>query len=100
MYKLKNEIKYSTVAQPTCLPVSSYGKSTLYPDENSEAWLVGWGALRYQGSASNKLYNVKITVYNSSFCSRVSPNAKKDWNTQICAGLNINYYFSFMNFKY
>lgn len=48
--------------------------------------------------------NVKITSYNSSMCSLVFPNVKKNWDAQICAGIILNffffYWFKFILFKF
>ena len=46
----------------------------------------GWGMLSEGGLLASILYNVKLTVYNSSFCFNVAPSIETDWNSQICAG--------------
>ncbi len=49
--------------------------------------MIGWGHTTYEGSSPSKLNNVKLTVYsNTTYCSKVSPFAAKNWNKQLCAG--------------
>lgn len=59
----------------------------IYPNtSNIDGYIVGWGTLTYGGSTPDTLQNTKITVYDGSSCSTVSPDTAKDWNSQICAG--------------
>ena len=48
------------------------------------------GTLAETGSsAQDVLYNVRLTVYDPSYCGSILPQQTKDWNSQICAG-NLN----------
>lgn len=74
-----NSIVLNERIQTACLPEPRFELET-----NSSAWVAGWGSLKSGGSYSSTLQNVKITVYNSSFCNRIF--SRKNWTTQICAG--------------
>lgn len=74
----------NTNVQLACLPnpnITSYPQST-----GISSWAAGWGTLSSGGSLPNNLYNVKLTVYDSSQCSNVFPTLTKNWNSQICSG--------------
>lgn len=47
---------------------------------------MGYGTLSADGPLPNKLYNVKLTLYDGSKCDQVIPEVPKDWSIQICAG--------------
>lgn len=51
-----------------------------------QAHAVGWGSLNYSGSSPSNLYNVRITIYNSSMFKKVALEVDKNWKSQICAG--------------
>jgi secreted trypsin-like serine protease len=38
------------------------------------------------GFSPQLLYNVELTIYNSSMCSSVYPLIIKNWKSQLCAG--------------
>lgn len=83
---MKNEVSLNTNIQIACLPSA---QSSSYPAVNQPAWTVGWGTTINGGgldNLSNVLKNVKITVYQSSFCGNVLPFLTKSWNSQICSG--------------
>ena len=45
------------------------------------------GTLAETGSnVQDVLYNVRLTVYDPSYCGSILPQQTKDWNSQICAG--------------
>lgn len=60
------------------------------PDANfilksdTSAWISGWGSKKTGGDFAPVLQNVKITIYDSSQCSRIA--TVKNWSVQICAG--------------
>lgn len=35
---------------------------------------------------ATKLQNVRLSTYDSVFCSNVEKSFKKNWNSQLCAG--------------
>ena len=79
--KLNDIVQSNQDVQFACLPRYISSSS---PPVNSSAWVVGWGTTTVGGEASDVLRNIKIQVYDSSDCSRVS--YEKNWNAQICAG--------------
>lgn len=74
-----NEIVLNEIIQVACLPDANFELKI-----NTPAWVAGWGSLKSGGSYSSALQNVKITIYNASYCHRIF--SKKNWTTQICAG--------------
>ena len=42
--------------------------------------------LEGSNSGSASLRNVKLKIYNETFCSDVFPKLDKNWNSLICAG--------------
>lgn len=67
--KLNDVVNANQDVQFACLPRNF---STISPPLNSPAWVVGWGTTSIGGEASNVLRNIKIQVYNSNDCSKVS----------------------------
>ena len=55
------------------------------------------GTLYVGGMTPSKLFNVKIQTYDSVYCNNVLTYVKKNWNSQICAGLYI-YFNKFLNY--
>ena len=82
LIKLASTLVYNNVTQPTCLPNSTFGTGTTYPQDEIESWAAGWGAIAQNGSTSDVLLNVKLMIYNSTVCNNFNP----DLNRQICAG--------------
>lgn len=73
--------------QVACLPNPKYPN---YPLPGKVAIAVGWGLLdEFDEDLAFRLNNVRINVYPSSFCYNVSVESPKDWNRQICAGMNL-----------
>ena len=76
--------------QVACLPNpkwSSQGFS--YPPPNTPAWTLGWGTLQEGGETPNQLNNVKIFIYNSTFCRNVVTENTKDWDGKLFASISI-----------
>ena len=49
--------------------------------------LIWKGTLNESGSSvQDVLYNVRLTTYDSNYCSTVEVSLTKDWNRQLCAG--------------
>ena len=88
--KLNSIVSLNEQIQLACLPNPKWNSNS-YPPVNSTAWIIGWGTTKLLGSASNKLENAVINVYDSSFCNKVVGYYAKNWNSQICAG---NYFRS------
>lgn len=76
--------------QIACLPNPAiYNYPTKF---GSAVYAIGWGALKYQGSSSDVLYNVKMTLYDGWYdCAQVAINLEKDWDAQLCAGKFIHF---------
>ena len=74
-----NEITFNNYIQPAVLPSQ---KSNTYPGTNITAYVAGWGTTTAGGFTSDNLMNVKITIYDASFCDKVGQLS----NGQICAG--------------
>lgn len=83
LIKLEKPVELKDEIQVACLPDTIQKK---YPAENKDSWTVGWGKLSADGDQPDELYNVKLTTYNSSMCSRVAYGVPKNWNAQMCAG--------------
>ena len=92
--QLSSPVTLTNRIQLACLPPS--GQSTVYPPVNQPAWIVGWGYTSENGLVSNKLQNVKITIYNgATYCKNVASAVgiqTIDWNSHICAGYYYYYY--------
>lgn len=73
--------------QVACLPNAKWNQ---YPQPNVPAWSMGWGTTSEGGTTPNLLNNVKLTIYNSSYCSQVVAYDTKNWDTQLCAGDYVN----------
>lgn len=83
---LSSQATLSKYTQIACLP--DY-KIANYPTQtNIPGYIVGWGDLYGNRTYSNILQNAQVTVYNSSACGAVFPSVKKNWNSQICAGIS------------
>ncbi len=84
MLVLSDEIELNSKIQIACLPKQ---KSSVYPSSNSTIYAAGWGATEYGGSISNALNNVKLKIYDESYCEMKSLiGYEKNFDSQICAG--------------
>ncbi|CAF1021331.1 unnamed protein product [Brachionus calyciflorus] len=82
--KLSRPVEFNRFIQPACLPNP---KINIYPvKENITSYAAGWGTLSSGGDLPETLQNVKLTVYNESFCESVGFGMEKNWTTQICSG--------------
>ncbi len=81
--KFSKEVTLNKFIQIACLPPA---KSSTYPGENVDGWIVGWGTIWFGGPTSATLKNAKVTIYPGKECASVSPQLKQDWNVKICAG--------------
>ena len=54
--------------------------------ENKESWATGWGALVEGGSASRKLYQVKLPILTKARC--VQKYRQSNQTVEVCAGDN------------
>lgn len=62
-------------------------KSSEYPSINNSIYATGWGSTVYGGPISNILYNVKLKIYDKSYCETESLiSYVKNFDSQICAG--------------
>ncbi len=72
---LNKEASLNQDVQIACLPNPMV---SIYPNQsNIFSWIVGWGDLYGNKTYPDLLQNAKITVYNSSQCSRVFPTITK-----------------------
>lgn len=78
LLKLESEVAFNEFIQIACLP------SEILP-VNSTSTAVGWGLTSEQGSISDVLREVAITVYDGSYC-KFTTDSIKNWDSQICAG--------------
>ncbi len=84
---LSSDVVLNNYIQIGCLPGI---KSNTYPGTNVDVYAAGWGRLNFGGTVPDSLYNVKLTAYDASSCSKVGTLN----NGQICAGLIIKYFLN------
>ena len=84
---LSSDVVLNNYIQIGCLPGI---KSNTYPGTNVDVYAAGWGRVDYDIIAPDSLYNVKLTAYDASSCSKVGKLNKG----QICAGLIIKYFLN------
>jgi secreted trypsin-like serine protease len=84
MLILSDSIELNNKVQIACLPKQ---QSSAYPSDNNTIYVAGWGANEYGGPISKILYNVKLRIYEKSYCEMESLiGYEKDFSSQICAG--------------
>ncbi|RNA25118.1 suppressor of tumorigenicity 14 -like protein, partial [Brachionus plicatilis] len=81
--ELNENIESRFDIQFACLPNSS---STVYPEVNRSAFIIGWGRTSENGYPSSVLQNSKIKIFQADKCSRIEVDVEKNWDSQICAG--------------
>lgn len=82
--KLAEKVSFSHQVQTACLPDR---RASGFPTAvNTDVYVNGWGDVFGNETYPAILQNVKLTLYDSSACSRVLAQLSKNWNTQICAG--------------
>ncbi|XP_038148150.1 transmembrane protease serine 2 [Cyprinodon tularosa] len=82
LLKLQDPITFTSTVRPVCLP-----NVGLNVNEDSNAWITGWGAL-YSGSSvtPNSLNEAQVTVYDRDTCNAGSVLDGKVTETMFCAG--------------
>ena len=80
--KLSKVLELNQYIQIACLPSAD---TKFYPQSNIDCWTLGWGKLG-TNIQPDELYDVKLTIYNSSMCDMVAYGVPKIWESQICAG--------------
>lgn len=85
LLQLNEFAQLNSRVQLACLPNTKWDQ-TNYPRAEKNAFIIGWGTVEESGNVSNSLKNAQIEIFDSIRCSKVVPESKKDWSTQICAG--------------
>ncbi|XP_022048987.2 transmembrane protease serine 2 isoform X1 [Acanthochromis polyacanthus] len=81
LLRLSSKLSFTSTVKPVCLPNFGMDLSTLSP-----AWITGWGAEHWGGSASDMLNQAEVTIYSRQTCN--APDVLDGAVTQsmICAG--------------
>ena len=86
LLRLTTPAELNQFVQIACLPNPRYNRT--FPQDNVISWGVGWGVSNTSTDESpDNLYDVKLTIYNSSMCGRIESENVMNWNSQICAGI-------------
>lgn len=84
---LNQDAEINQEVQVACLPSPSSKK---YPNSNpniKNVYAVGWGLLNETDKDTpDDLYNVKLNLYDGSYCDNELTFNPKNWDSQICAG--------------
>lgn len=90
MLKLDKQVTLNEYIQIACLPDPRLG--TYPPSSDVAAFIAGWGTLSSGGAVPDQLNNVKITIYDgANDCSQVLPSIQKNWDSEICAGMDAKF---------
>ncbi|KAM3869115.1 transmembrane protease serine 2 [Diretmus argenteus] len=81
LMRLSTPLTFSRTVRPVCLPNVGVNLS---PER--QAWITGWGALRYQGSSPDTMMQAQVTIYSPHTCNRMDVLDGKVTDSMFCAG--------------
>ncbi|XP_077562174.1 proclotting enzyme-like isoform X3 [Haemaphysalis longicornis] len=80
---LREPVRWNRFVQPACLPFGPLANESL---KDYNAFIVGWGATKFNGAGSSVLRQAQIPVWDETKCSSAYAQHLPISNSQLCAG--------------
>ncbi|XP_077483263.1 venom protease-like isoform X2 [Amblyomma americanum] len=80
---LSKAVTWNRFVQPVCLPFGPLASNTL---EGNNAFIVGWGATKFNGAGSSELRQAQIPVWAEADCKKAYEQHLPIGKAQLCAG--------------